>query len=431
MSAVHVSLKNLDAAARARVIADAAALLRDGKLVVLPTETIYGVACLAGSVNAVKSLVAASGAAHTPGIPGIHAIPNSPGTSGSASTGPAATGGTATGWPEFTWHAADAESVVEILGITHAAHRRLISKFAPGPVRFLVELGEAESAAALARLAIPAGVIDRGGLISCRVPDHADTRAVLAAAGSPVVIDRVGVLSWGSGREVPAAERTRSDSPVAMILDDGPARLGKPSTAVRLTSAGGYQIVSEGALESRTIDRAMERLVLFVCTGNTCRSPMAEAIARHVLEGAPLSPLRTRVASAGTTAGTGDAASAENAAALRAIGVPSLPHRSRGLTRQMIADADVIYTMTASHRRAVVAMDPAAAGKTQTLDPDGDVPDPIGAGESVYADTAKKLDELIRARFAAMGLLDKEHQSTGRSAADARAAKTTREGSRA
>ena len=65
----------------------------------------------------------------------------------------------------------------------------------------------------------------------------------------------------------------------------------------------------------------------------------------------------------------------------------------------MIAGADVIYTMTSHHADAVRAMDPSAAPRVQTLDPQGDVPDPIGMPQDVYDQTAHRLGELIARRL--------------------------------
>lgn len=86
--------------------------------------------------------------------------------------------------------------------------------------------------------------------------------------------------------------------------------------------------------------------------------------------------------------------------AIEALGVRGPGHLSRPLTRRMIAEADVIFTMSASHLRAVVEMDPDAADKVQTLDPSGsDIPDPIGSSPEVYARTARRIQALVRARL--------------------------------
>lgn len=67
----------------------------------------------------------------------------------------------------------------------------------------------------------------------------------------------------------------------------------------------------------------------------------------------------------------------------------------------MIASADRIYAMTASHARAVAQMDPGSADRVEVLDPGGrDVPDPIGGPASVYEATARALDEMIAERLA-------------------------------
>ncbi len=168
-----------------------------------------------------------------------------------------------------------------------------------------------------------------------------------------------------------------------MVFDAGRTRFSKPSTLVRIKE-NSYEIVREGVYDERIIDRLLRTTILFVCSGNTCRSPMAEAIARKYLaERMSVSPdeLENRgisVMSAGSFAMRRCAGGRAAVEALRAMGVDLSRHRSQALSVELVHQADFIYTMTRNHARTVVSLVPASADKVSTLDPDSDIEDPIG-----------------------------------------------------
>ncbi|HUP60950.1 MAG TPA: hypothetical protein VNA69_11075 [Thermoanaerobaculia bacterium] len=144
------------------------------------------------------------------------------------------------------------------------------------------------------------------------------------------------------------------------------------------------------------------RLVLFVCSGNTCRSPMAAAIANAELA---QRLGRFRAESAGLDPIAGAPMTDHSRAALEELGVvEGKRHEARLLTAQQVSAADTIYCMTASLRLALVREYPHAASKTHSLDPDGDIPDPIGKPAEAYRETARRIQALVRMRFDAMGV---------------------------
>ncbi|MHB8926550.1 MAG: low molecular weight protein arginine phosphatase [Bacillota bacterium] len=134
--------------------------------------------------------------------------------------------------------------------------------------------------------------------------------------------------------------------------------------------------------------------LLFVCSGNTCRSPMAEALTRAALAQVGMSGVT--VVSAGTDAFTGDRASLNARAAMQERGFDLGAHRARRLDRQVVEEADLILTMTSRHKDRVVRLAPRAIEKTFTLreftsGEKLDVGDPFGQSLETYRRTAEEL----------------------------------------
>jgi protein-tyrosine-phosphatase len=127
--------------------------------------------------------------------------------------------------------------------------------------------------------------------------------------------------------------------------------------------------------------------VLLVCTGNTCRSAMAEGILRSLI------PEGRRVEIAVSSAGTADLRGAHATEHAQTVclehGVDIGGHRSRGLTGEMLSGSDLILGMTHAHVNFVGSLDPDASGRTFLLSEfadgsDHDVPDPIGGSMEEY-----------------------------------------------
>jgi L-threonylcarbamoyladenylate synthase len=272
-----------------------------------------------------------------------------------------------------------------------------VNRLFPGPVALVVDLSQG----AIDRMAgqFPHAretFIDNGRII-LRCPDDPLTVDILEAFLHPVAVRQAG----DDGRYAPFW-RDHAD----IILDAGITRYARPSTVVRIHDDR-YEILRHGVYDSRTIEKLMKTTLLFVCSGNTCRSPMAQALARMLLSqklGIPEDQLEARgynVVSAGALAMPGSPASDPAVKAVKDYGADLSQHRSRQLTVDLIQQATAIYTMGVSHQRVVTALCPGASSKTQTLDPEGDIDDPIGGSLDLYRSLASQMKEILEKRLEA------------------------------
>ncbi|MEL7567319.1 MAG: low molecular weight protein arginine phosphatase [Dehalobacterium sp.] len=143
--------------------------------------------------------------------------------------------------------------------------------------------------------------------------------------------------------------------------------------------------------------------ILFVCTGNTCRSSMAEAITKQKLKEAKIDPDRIRVISAGTGAFDGSPAAPNAVDVLKEKGIDLTCHRSKRINPQMLKDVDYIFTMTVIQKQQVLFIHPEGSEKTFTLkefafsSPQSDlnIADPYGGDQDCYRKCAVQLEEVI------------------------------------
>jgi len=141
--------------------------------------------------------------------------------------------------------------------------------------------------------------------------------------------------------------------------------------------------------------------LLFVCSGNTCRSPLAEALARRELAERGLDD-RVGVRSAGTGAMDGAQISEGSLQAGASVGLDLSDHRSRPLTAELVADTDLILTMGMGHLHRV--LDLGGEGRVSVISAFAEgsdeatgwgVPDPFGGGQDIYMETLRALEELV------------------------------------
>jgi len=344
------------------VVHRAVQALAEGKLVAFPTETLYGVAASARCPAAVERVIAAT---------------KRP-----------------TDWP-LTLAVKSADDALDYVPNMSPLASRLARRCWPGPVTLVLDADHPDSLLN----ALPSVVRERvapAGAVRMRAPAHRLLQDVQRMLVGPIVL--AGVRRNVDQEAVTAADVTEFlGDEVQLVLDDGRCRYGQPSTVVRVTN-GRMSIVRQGVFSESTLRRLSRVVILLVCTGNTCRSPMAEALTRKLLAerlGCGVEQVEERgvaVMSAGLSAMFGGRAAPEAIATMAREGLDLASHVSQPLTEQLVRNADVVLAMTRSHRDAIVSQWPDVAGRAHLLMRDGDdVADPIGCPVEMYERCAAQL----------------------------------------
>ncbi len=349
-------------------------LLADGDLVAFPTETVYVVAAHALQPNAVRRLQETVGSARV----------NGHGES-----------------PSNVLAVKSAAEALDYVPSMSPLGRKLCRRCWPGPVTLEFPVTEGEGLLP----ALPAetqAAVAPSGWVALRAPAHSAMSDVLRLMPAPLVLsaDRnAGAVPWRT-----ADETDRGVGPgCEMILDDGPCRYGEPSTVVRIEDHA-WSIRSPGVVTDTAVGRLASEVFLFICTGNTCRSPLAEGIFRRMLSKRlkcteeELFDKGYVVASAGLSAAPGHPAAAESVTVAGRMGVDLRSHESQPVSDRLLDQADHVFTMTRGHRQAILNARPDLADRVQMLSRQGaDVSDPIGGGLGDYERCSQEIERHIRA----------------------------------
>ncbi len=273
--------------------------------------------------------------------------------------------------------------------------QRLARRFWPGPLTLLFADGFDGGLAGRLPEPVRQALCPDGGL-RLRTPAHAAILEAVHQFPGPLVVSEI-VSGNGRGTITANAVRQMAAERVDLLIDDGPSAHAQPPTVVQLTG-NAWQVVRPGQVTAEQVQQQSACLVVFVCTGNTCRSPLAEGLCKKRLAdrlGCTVDDLPQRgffVLSAGLAAMIGGEAAAEAVQVGQGFGADLSAHQSRPLSEDLAARADFLVAMTRGHLMALTDHYPRLGSRPRLLNPRGDdVADPIGAPREVYQECAEEI----------------------------------------
>lgn len=346
-------LKVIDRSALSEELERAGAVLRGGGLVAFPTETVYGIAVAATQPEAIERL---------------YQLKRRPRDKA------------------MSMMVASMDPVRERCPDLPPKAVQLIHRFWPGPLTLVLPTKHPDGSEA--------------GLIGFRFPDHPLAQGLVKAAGVPLLVPSANVSGTTPATTAEEVLRQFPDQ-LDIVIDGGTARAGLASTVVKV-EGDEVSILREGAIPARHIDEPLMCNVLFVCTGNTDRSPLAAALLRrHLAEtlGCTEDELEARgyfIASAGLAADPGRRASRRIRQVARESFDPPIDlegHTARKLSQTMLEQATRVICMERHQREEILAFFPHRTRDVFLLDPEGsDIEDPAGQNLDTYRRLAKRLN---------------------------------------
>jgi protein-tyrosine phosphatase len=280
--------------------------------------------------------------------------------------------------------------------------RRLSYRCWPGPLTLVAPCDSPTSAVTQLPAPVRQRITGDFGCVGFRVVDHRVMAHIHRFLSGPLVLTSANVSGHTPPTTAEGVEAQLTDS-LPLLLDDGPTRYGGASTVARV-QGNRLEILREGAIERAAMNQFVKPVIVIVCTGNTCRSPMAETLLREQLRQKLGSEDAVRVLSAGVAAGVGSGASPQAVEVMGSRDLDLTGHSSRPLDDAVMNVADLILTMTRGHRAAILAAWPNMQERVHTLRRDGgDITDPVGMPVECYQSCSEQIDQELSAWLEALG----------------------------
>jgi len=274
------------------------------------------------------------------------------------------------------------------------AARRLGRKAWPGPVMLSIQDSHASSVLRCLDDRVCKAIQKPKDRIQVWQPEHEVLEHVFRLSSGPLVSFAARDLK---GKIASSAELLNPEESI-LAIDDGEVISPGDPTVVAIDGNTG-QIIHPGMVDEHGLRQISQWIVLFVCTGNTCRSPMGQAMMEKKIsakfgQSASEGKFPVVALSAGVSAFGGDPASHGALGAIRDFGCSLEQHQSTQLNAALVEQADLILAMGQRHRHAIISQWPSIASKVHLVSPDGgEISDPFGGPLEVYQKCAQQLDE--------------------------------------
>ena len=351
-------------------IREAAFLVDNGGLVAFPTETVYGIACRVRTDSLAK-------------------LNDIKGRNPSK---------------YYTLHIGQKNEVTKYVPTINLRAKKLIKNVWPGPLTLVFELDYTDINKQRKTLEKELFKnLYKNNSIGIRCPDNPIAAMLLQETNNPVIAPSANIA--GQPPAVDAKQvLAQLSGKIEMLIDAGQCKYKKSSAVVKIGKMG-IEILRLGIYSKAQLDAMSTVKFLFVCTGNTCRSPMAEGIFRKYLAEKlhckvdQLEQVGYKVGSGGVMDTSGFPASAGSLAACAAKGIDLTAHRNKGLSKELIEESDFIFAMEPIHQERIIALSDEAVDKCFLLAGGKGIADPIGRPQELYNNCADMIEAAVKKRI--------------------------------